>query len=51
MLRRFLKDDGGATALEYGLLASAISGAIIAVVAGIGSNLSTTFGEVSSALK
>jgi len=48
---RFLKDDSGATAIEYGLIAAGISVAIIAVVQGLGSNLSTKFGVVSTALK
>jgi len=37
LLRRFLKDDGGATAIEYGLIAAGISVAIIAVMSGLGS--------------
>jgi pilus assembly protein Flp/PilA len=48
---RFVKDESGATAIEYGLIAAGISVAIIAVVQGLGSNLKTTFGSVSSALK
>lgn len=51
VLLRFLKDDNGATAIEYGLIAAGISVAIIAVVQGLGSNLNTTFTSVSSALK
>lgn len=51
VLLRFLKDDNGATAIEYGLIAAGISVAIIAVVEGLGSNLNTTFTSVSSALK
>ena len=47
---RFLKDESGATAIEYGLIAAGISVAIIAVVNGLGSKLNTTFGSVSSAL-
>ena len=50
-LKAFLKNESGATAIEYGLLAAAISIAIIAVVQGVGSNLKKTFGSVSSALK
>jgi pilus assembly protein Flp/PilA len=48
---RFLKDDSGATAIEYGLIAAGISVAIIAVVQGLGTKLNTTFSAVSSALK
>jgi pilus assembly protein Flp/PilA len=48
---RFVKDESGATAIEYGLIAAGISVAIIAVVQGLGSKLNTTFTSVSSALK
>jgi len=48
---RFLKDQSGATAIEYGLIAAGISIAIIAVVQGLGSQLKTTFTSVSTALK
>jgi pilus assembly protein Flp/PilA len=51
LLVRFLKDDAGATAIEYGLIAAGISVAIITVVAGLGSKLNTTFTSVSTALK
>jgi pilus assembly protein Flp/PilA len=47
---RFLKDDSGATAIEYGLIAAGISVAIITVVQGLGTKLHTTFSSVSSAL-
>jgi pilus assembly protein Flp/PilA len=50
MLRRFLKDEKGATAIEYGLIAAGISVAIIAVVQGLGSKLNTTFTSVQNAL-
>lgn len=50
-LRAFLENESGATAIEYGLLASTIAVVIITVVKGVGSNLKTTFGSVSSALK
>ena len=45
-LLRFLKDDSGATAIEYGLIAAGISVAIIAVVQGLGTQLNTTFSSV-----
>ena len=47
----FLRNDSGATAIEYGLIAAGISVAIIAVVQGLGSNLNTVFGSVSTAIK
>jgi pilus assembly protein Flp/PilA len=50
-LWRFLSDDGGATAIEYGLIAAGIAVAIIAVVAGLGTALNTTFSSVSTSLK
>jgi pilus assembly protein Flp/PilA len=51
LLKRFAKDESGATAIEYGLIAAGISVAIIAVVQGVGSKLNTTFGSVQGALK
>jgi pilus assembly protein Flp/PilA len=48
---RFMKDDSGATAIEYGLIAAGISVAIIAVVNGLGSNLNTKFNSISTQLK
>jgi pilus assembly protein Flp/PilA len=49
-LNRFLQDESGATAIEYGLIAAGISVAIIAVVQGLGSQLNTTFSKVSTEL-
>jgi pilus assembly protein Flp/PilA len=51
LVRRFAKDESGATAVEYGLVAAGISVAIIAVVQGLGSKLNTTFASVQSAFK
>ena len=51
LVTRFVKNESGATAIEYGLIAAGISVAIIAVVQGLGSKLNTTFGSVSTALK
>jgi pilus assembly protein Flp/PilA len=51
LFARFVKDESGATAIEYGLIAAGISVAIIAVVQGLGSNLKSTFSSVSTALK
>jgi pilus assembly protein Flp/PilA len=51
LVKRFVKDESGATAIEYGLIAAGISVAIIAVVQGLGSKLNTTFDSVKTALK
>jgi pilus assembly protein Flp/PilA len=48
---RFVKDNSGATAIEYGLIAAGISVAIIAVVNGLGTKLTTTFSNVTSQMK
>ena len=48
LFTRFAKDESGATAIEYGLIAAGISVAIITVVNGLGSKLSTTFSNVTS---
>ena len=50
ILARFLKEQSGATAIEYGLIAAGISVAIIAVVSGIGSALNSKFGTISTGL-
>ena len=50
LVSRFMKDESGATAIEYGLIAAGISVAIIAVVQGLGSKLNTTFTSVQNAL-
>jgi pilus assembly protein Flp/PilA len=47
---RFLKDENAATAIEYGLIAAGIAVAIIAVVKGVGTKLTTTFTSVENAL-
>jgi pilus assembly protein Flp/PilA len=51
LIARFVKDESGATAIEYGLIAAGISLAIIAVVNGLGSNLNTKFTSVNTQLK
>ena len=51
LIARFVKDDFGATAIEYGLIAAGISLAIIAVVNGIGSSLNTKFTSINTSLK
>jgi pilus assembly protein Flp/PilA len=48
---RFLNDESGATAIEYGLIAAGISLAIIAVVNGLGSNLNTKYTDINNSLK
>ena len=50
ILKRLLKDESGATAIEYGLIAAGISVAIIATVQGLGTKLGATFTKVDSAL-
>jgi pilus assembly protein Flp/PilA len=47
MLIKFIRDEEGATAIEYGLIASLIAVVIIAAVALVGSNLNDTFQEVA----
>jgi pilus assembly protein Flp/PilA len=51
LLSRFVKDESGATAIEYGLIAAGISLAIITVVNGLGTNLNTKFTSINSSLK
>jgi pilus assembly protein Flp/PilA len=51
LIARFVKDQSGATAIEYGLIAAGISLAIIAVVNGIGTKLNTTFSSISTSIK
>jgi pilus assembly protein Flp/PilA len=48
---KFVSDEQGAAAIEYGLLAAGIAVAIIATVAALGTNLNTTFSTVSTSLK
>ena len=48
---KFLKDESGATAIEYGLIAAGIAIAIITAVNGVGSSLSGTFTTISTSLK
>jgi pilus assembly protein Flp/PilA len=51
LVMRFVRDETGATAIEYGLVAAGISVAIIAVVQSLGSKLNTTFNSVQTALR
>jgi len=50
LVRRFAKDQSGATAIEYGLIAAGISVAIITVVNALGMQLKNTFSNVSTPL-
>lgn len=49
-IRDFLKNDSGATAIEYGLIAALVSVAIIGILGTLGDNLVNTFTTVSSSL-
>lgn len=51
LLVRFGKDQSGATAIEYGLIAAGIAAVIIVAVNTLGGNLNTTFSSVSTQLK
>lgn len=47
LVARFMKDESGATAIEYGLIAALISVAIIGGASALGTNIGTTFNEVA----
>ena len=49
-LSKFLADESGATAIEYGLIAALIGVAIIAAVTAVGDGLNGTFGNVAAEL-
>ena len=51
LVTKFLKDESGATAIEYGLIAALISVAIIAAATTLGSNISGTFDKVAAQVK
>ena len=51
LITRFVRDETGATAIEYGLVAAGISVSIIAVIQGLGSRLNTTFTSVQTGLR
>jgi pilus assembly protein Flp/PilA len=51
LIARFAKDESGATAIEYGLIAAGIALAIITVVNSLGSTLNTKFTAISTSLK
>ena len=50
VIRKIIKDESGATAIEYGLIAALISVAIIGVLGTVGTNLDTVFGKVGTEL-
>jgi pilus assembly protein Flp/PilA len=50
MFRRFVKDDSGATAIEYGLIAALVSVAIIVALGTLGTELGNTFNAVADQL-
>jgi len=50
LLESFLRDETGATAIEYGLIAAGISVAIIAAVQALGTNIGGTFNNVASTM-
>lgn len=49
-ISKFMSDESGATAIEYGLIAALIAVVIIAAVTALGTNISTKFGEVATAI-
>jgi len=51
LILTFFKDETGATAIEYGLIAAGIAIAIITAVQGVGGALNTNFGNISTSLK
>ena len=51
LFQKFLSDQSGATAIEYGLIAAGIALAIIAAVNGLGTTLNTNFNNINSSLK
>ena len=50
LVQRFLKDESGATAIEYGLMAAGISVVIITAVNSVGTSLKATFEAVAGAV-
>ena len=51
LLTKFWRDETGATAIEYGLIAAGIALAIISVVNGLGTKLNSKFSSINSSLK
>ncbi|WP_075290886.1 Flp family type IVb pilin [Pararhizobium arenae] len=50
LFARFMKDESGATAIEYGLIAALISVALITGATALGDQLDTTFNDLSTKL-
>jgi pilus assembly protein Flp/PilA len=50
LLSRFVRDESGATAIEYGLIAALIAVAIIGILSAVGTQLTTTFSHVKTGL-
>ena len=51
LISRFVRDESGATAIEYGLIAALIAVVVIGAVTAVGSGLSTTFASVATHIK
>jgi pilus assembly protein Flp/PilA len=51
LISRFVRDESGATAIEYGLIAALIAVVIIGALTTVGSNLSTNFTSVATSLR
>ncbi len=51
IINRFVKDESGATAIEYGLIAALIAVGIITAAKGLGSQVSSTFNSVATSMK
>ena len=49
-LKNFVRDESGVTAMEYGMIAALIAVVILGVLQGVGTNLNSTFGKISSAV-
>jgi len=50
LFSRFVRDESGATAIEYGLIAALIAVAVITILTTVGTNLSTIFQKISTSL-
>ena len=51
LFSRFVRDESGATAIEYGLIAALIAVVVIGAVTAVGTSLKTTFNSVSTSVK